>query len=183
MAYDQVTDRLYLQDAVDGSWFMHQVDLTTGQDTGKSSAVCGFGFAMSDLTALEKFNTKEEPGMMAVSQTYLMSACDPMGNTFNQGWNLAQYLTEYTGGAKFVAVASMGTETNEDGVLCDLVYALDDAGWLWGFEYDGTGLHRIQLHSHRFEAELPHQSELPVLLHGARRRRKSVSVPLYRGDQ
>ncbi|MFR8332528.1 MAG: hypothetical protein ACLU9S_09330 [Oscillospiraceae bacterium] len=62
-----------------------------------------------------------------------------MGNTFNQGWNLAQYLTEYTGGAKFVAVASMGTETNEDGVLCDLVYALDDAGWLWGFEYDGTG--------------------------------------------
>ena len=139
VAYDQVTDRLYLQDAVDGSWFMHQVDLTTGQDTGKSSAVCGFGFAMSDLTALEKFNTKEEPGMMAVSQTYLMSACDPMGNTFNQGWNLAQYLTEYTGGAKFVAVASMGTETNEDGVLCDLVYALDDAGWLWGFEYDGTG--------------------------------------------
>ncbi len=139
VAYDKVTDRLYLQDSVDGSWFMHQVDLTTGQDTAKSSAACGFGFAMSDLTALEKFNTKEEPGMMAVAQTYLMSACDPMGNTFNQGWNLAQYLTEYTGGTKFVAVASMGTDTNEDGVLCDLIYALDDAGWLWSFQYDGTG--------------------------------------------
>ena len=138
VAYDKVTDRLYLQDSVDGSWFMHQVDLTTGQDTAKSSAACGFGFAMSDLVALENFNTKEEPGMMAVSQTYLMSACDPLGNTFNQGWDLTQYLTEYTGGAKFVAVASMGTETNEEGVLCDLIYALDDAGYLWSFQYDGS---------------------------------------------
>ena len=92
---------------------MHQVDLTTGQEDGRSATACSFGFAMSDLAALEQFNTREKPGMMGVAQAYLIGPCAPLDNTFNTGWNLADYLTEYTGGTKFVALASGGTETNE----------------------------------------------------------------------
>ena len=46
---------------------MHQVDLTTGQEDGRSATACSFGFAMSDLAALEQFNTWEKPGMMGVA--------------------------------------------------------------------------------------------------------------------
>ncbi len=145
IAYDGVMDRLYLQDSTENAWFMHQVDLTTGQEDGRSATACSFGFAMSDLAALEQFNTREKPGMMGVAQAYLIGPCAPLDNTFNTGWNLADYLTEYTGGTKFVALASGGTETNEKGVVCDLMIALDDAGWLWTFQYDGTSSIGINL--------------------------------------
>ena len=145
IAYDGVMDRLYLQDFTENAWFMHQVDLTTGQEDGRSATACSFGFAMSDLAALEQFNTREKPGMMGVAQAYLIGPCAPLDNTFNTGWNLADYLTEYTGGTKFVALASGGTETNEKGVVCDLMIALDDAGWLWTFQYDGTSSIGINL--------------------------------------
>ena len=145
IAYDGVMDRLYLQDSTENAWFMHQVDLATGQEDGRSAAACSFGFAMSDLAALEQFNTREKPGMMGVAQAYLIGPCAPLDNTFNTGWDLADYLTEYTGGTKFVALASGGTETNEKGVVCDLMIALDDAGWLWTFQYDGTSSIGINL--------------------------------------
>ena len=145
IAYDGVMDRLYLQDSTENAWFMHQVDLTTGQEDGRSATACSFGFAMSDLAALEQFNTREKPGMMGVAQAYLIGPCAPLDNTFNTGWDLADYLTEYTGGTKFVALASGGTETNEKGVVCDLMIALDDAGWLWTFQYDGTSSIGINL--------------------------------------
>ena len=83
--------------------------------------------------------------MMGVAQAYLIGPCAPLDNTFNTGWDLADYLTEYTGGTKFVALASGGTETNEKGVVCDLMIALDDAGWLWTFQYDGTSSIGINL--------------------------------------
>ncbi|MGM9639994.1 MAG: S8 family serine peptidase [Faecousia sp.] len=136
--YDPVTDKLYLHDSNSGSWFMHQIDLATGKETARSEASCEFQFAMSDLVALELYNTEDEPGMMAVVQNYLMSPCDPMENTFSSGWNMTPYLSKYTGGTKFVAAAFMGTATNDIGDLCDLIYALDDAGYLWTFKYNGT---------------------------------------------
>ncbi len=135
IAYDAVSESLYLQD----DELMYQVDLATGKTVASSETSCAFGIAMSDMAALDLFNTKEQPGMMAVALSYLLGPCAPMDNTFNDGWPMEDYLYAYTGAEKFVALASLGTAKHpQTEVPCDQLCALDDAGYLWFILYDGT---------------------------------------------
>jgi len=115
---------------------MNKIDMTTGE-TLQTSPACAFGAAMFDLAAMEIFTTEETPAVMGTYGNYIMIPCDPMANTFNQGWNLTSYLAQYTGGSKFVAMTSVGLYMDDDTVN-ELVYALDDAGYIWALFYDGT---------------------------------------------
>ena len=133
--YDALSGYLYVQDGTDSA-IMHKVDTATGETVAYGPA-CAFGAAMFDLTAMEIFATAEAPAAMGIYNAYILSPSDPMLNTFSQGWNLASYLSQYTGGTKFVAITSMG-EYVEEGVTNELIFALDDAGYVWALFYDGT---------------------------------------------
>ncbi len=133
--YDTLGGYVYIQDG-SSSGIMNKVDPATGE-TVEYGPACAFGAPMFDLAAMEIFATAEAPAAMGVYNAYVMIPSDPMQNTYNQGWGLASYLQQYTGGTKFVAITSMG-EYVDEGVTNELVFALDDAGYIWALFYDGT---------------------------------------------
>jgi len=131
-AYDTLGGYVYVQDG-SSSGIMNKVDPATGE-TVEYGPACAFGAPMFDLAAMKMFASAEAPMTMGIYNAYVMIPSDPMLNTFNQGWNLASYLSQYTGGSKFVAITSMGAYSETE----ELVFALDNAGYIWALFYDGT---------------------------------------------
>ncbi len=131
--YDTVNDKMYVRD--NGYMQMHELDVTTGSVLQSSESSW---YSINDLAALKLFNTTEEPQVLGVEGTSVFKPCTPLSNRFGSSWRLD--MSEYTGGSKLVAVASAGQTTKEDGSDCDLLYAMDNAGYLWAIWYDGEGI-------------------------------------------
>lgn len=133
--YDTVNDKMYVRD--NDHIMMHEVDMTTGnviQSSGTS------WYSINDLAALEVFSTEETPLVMGVEGGNVCKPCDPMSNSFGSSWRLSSDMSAYTGASKLVAVASAGQAVNEEGVNCDLLYVMDNAGYLWVIWYDGESI-------------------------------------------
>ncbi|MGN0205488.1 MAG: S8 family serine peptidase [Coprococcus sp.] len=135
-AADVHTGQLYIQDSDD--WAMHKIDAATGESI-ETSGSCAFGFAMSDLASAGYYSSESHPLLAGIAECYFLQPTDPMENTFNQGWDLSEYLSEYTGGTRFVALAYYGYyQDDSDGTIYDEYLALDDAGYIWVLDNDGT---------------------------------------------
>ena len=67
--------------------------------------------------------------MVGVAGADVYKPCAPISNSFGSTWRLPT--RTYTGGSNLVAITSMGQAVNEEGVNCDLLYAMDNAGYLW----------------------------------------------------
>ena len=53
-----------------------------------------------------------------------------------------------------VAITSMGQAVNEEGVNCDLLYAMDNAGYLWAIWYDGEEISYNYMNTELSQMEL-----------------------------
>lgn len=121
----------YVMDSND-SFTTHEVDLETGAEvaTGASCKIPYWDMSTSIFAA-------EDGGDLVhgIYGSYFFTAQDPMAATA-YGYNLATYLTRYTGASNFVAIGSAGYYYDEED-QCDaeLIWALDDAGCVWLLEY------------------------------------------------
>ena len=122
--YDAGNDKMYIRD---NDWVkMHEVDTATGNIVRSSGSSW---YSVDDLTALQLFSTVETPQVVGVAGADVYKPCAPISNSFGSTWRLPT--RTYTGGSNLVAITSMGQAVNEEGVNCDLLYAMDNAGYLW----------------------------------------------------
>ncbi|MBR4462370.1 MAG: S8 family serine peptidase [Erysipelotrichaceae bacterium] len=137
MAYDWMSDDGQYFYQQDWEGFMYQVDVDTLEAVAKSKSTTAFGAPMEDIDFPFLYNASNGGHLVfGVSEGYLLLSADIMENTFNRGYSLASYLANYTGASQFVAIAWGGADMSEG---CDYLYALDNAGYLWEFDYYTSG--------------------------------------------
>lgn len=134
-AYDTVGGKMYVRDNV--YLQMHEVDMTTGNVIASSDSSW---YSLNDIASLKVFGTADAPLMVGVEGGNVYKPCDPIGNRFSSSWRISSDMNEYTGASKLVAVASVGQAVNENGDDCELLYAMDNAGYLWAIWYDGESI-------------------------------------------
>ncbi|MBE6944536.1 MAG: hypothetical protein E7459_00420, partial [Ruminococcaceae bacterium] len=121
-----------------GAAAMMKIDPATGKVVEKSGA-CLFGTNVLDLARMETVGTDTEPKFMGVvtnNQYYswLVGPSTLKENSFNMGWRIL--IHEYTNATNFIAITSMGESTTKDGKPCELLYAMDDLGYVWALKLD-----------------------------------------------
>ncbi len=129
VAQDMLYGDVYQQNT---AGYMYRIDPVTGETLDTSAAAVAYGAPMQDLAIASVSGTA-----FGVYGSYLLYSDDPMANTFNMGWSMGIYMLFYSGGSKFVAATWGGLDITDEGQYVDVIYALDDAGTLWVFEYDG----------------------------------------------
>ncbi len=80
--------------------------------------------------------------MAAMSSDSFYYPLNPMEEGFDGfggGFSFLSRLSESTGGTKLVAMAANGTTLNQYGTVCDVIYILDDAGYMWILEAPKRG--------------------------------------------
>lgn len=130
------SDTVYIMDATDAT-VMHEVDPLTGETlvTGASAAIPYWDMATS------KIFTDENDGdlIYGIYAGYLFVQQDPMAPTA-YGYNLGGSLKKFTGATWLIGVESAGLYYDEeDGCFAELIWAMDDAGYVWIFEYTENG--------------------------------------------
>ncbi len=140
--YDKAGDKLYVLDAagVAKDMRMHQVDRATGEILG-TVAPCAWSDPLVSVAALEQ-STPEAPHVAAMSSDSFYYPLNPMEEGFDGfggGFSFLSRLSESTGGTKLVAMAANGTTLNQYGTVCDVIYILDDAGYMWILEAPKRG--------------------------------------------
>ena len=145
--YDAENDKMYIRD---NDWVkMHEVDAATGNIVKSSGSSW---YSVDDLTALQLFGTVETPQVVGVAGADVYKPCAPISNSFGSTWRLPT--RTYTGGSNLVAITSMGQAVNEEGVNCDLLYAMDNAGYLWAIWYDGEEISYNYMNTELSQMEL-----------------------------
>ena len=128
LAYDAYYEKLYAQSAYDT--FMYSIDPVTGKMERVSAAACELGGAVDDLAVSTCYGSDAGSALYGIYGGWVLIDNDPTLNSFVSGLNLSSYLAQYTGASKLVAIADYGY-TIKNNTYCDVVLALDDAGYLW----------------------------------------------------
>ena len=100
---------------------------------GTTETVGSAPVPLADM-AMSEFSTEMQDLLDCVYYYYYLPAKDP-ANIDTSAFGFSSYLSTYTGGSEFVGIATDGTTeyTTSDGetVNAEVVYLLDDAGYLW----------------------------------------------------
>ena len=122
---------------MDDSGYLYQVNLATGETIGSSESVVAYGAPMHDMeyAAIGSLSTERDI-LVGVYGSYFLYSDPAMGNSFNSGWNLADYLAKYANAKNFTAVAWAGYTTNKAENLVDVFYCMTDSGTIWIMEPD-----------------------------------------------
>ncbi|MDD6200960.1 MAG: S8 family serine peptidase, partial [Firmicutes bacterium] len=107
------------------------MDLTTGETTTIGAAP----IPLADM-AISEFSTDEQDLLEAVYYYYFLPAKDPT-NITTSAFGFSDYLSQYTGGSEFVGVTTDGW-TVYNGNDAEVVYLLDDAGYIWSLKVYAT---------------------------------------------
>ncbi len=130
--YDWLGDALYMQD---GQGYINKMDPDTLEILETSESTSAFGAPMEDIAMAYLYNvTNGTNKAYAVAEGFLLYADDIMSNTFNYGYNLKNYLSNYTGASQFISIAWAGVSDTSDVFL-----AMDDMGFIWLFRADING--------------------------------------------
>ena len=142
----------YVMDSTD-ALKMREVDLMTGETVaeGNSSPIPYWDMATSI------FGTENGGDMIhGIYAYYVFAAQDPMAPTAS-GYDLSAAISKYTGATYLTAMTSAGDYYDSDDE-CDaeLIWALDDAGYIWLFEYTAKGsLYLFNFYATDLELEFP----------------------------
>lgn len=109
--------------AMDEGGTIHQIDEATG--TIVQSVATGSGVVVSDMEHSDLFD-----GYFSVYGAWLMVPTPYAENAPGSGFNFASYLQQYTGATALVSITSLGETTNQ-GVTCEMLLCLDNAGYIW----------------------------------------------------
>lgn len=105
------------------------MNLADGSTTNVGAAPVPF----ADM-AMSEFSTETQDLLDSVYYYYYLPSKDP-ANMDTSAFGFSSYLSTYTGGEEFVGVATDGmteyTTSSGDTVDAEVVYLLDDAGYLW----------------------------------------------------
>lgn len=100
---------------------------------GTTATVGAAPVPLADM-AMSEFSTEEQDLLECVYYYYFLPAKDP-ANIDTSAFGFSSYLSTYTGGEEFVGVATDGmtefTTSSGETVNAEVVYLLDDAGYLW----------------------------------------------------
>lgn len=142
----------YVMDSTD-ALKMREVDLMSGETVaeGNSSPIPYWDMATSI------FGTENGGDMIHGIYAYYVFACqDPMAPTA-AGYDLSAAISKYTGAKYLTAMTSAGYYYDSDDE-CDaeLIWAMDDAGYIWLFEYTAKGsLYLFNFYATDLELEFP----------------------------
>lgn len=130
-AYDNKNNAIYLYDANDGNWSIHQVNVDNGEIENTATALT---VPMTDMTYSEYFSTEEAPKIAGIYGTLMFTPKDPM-NMDDVGFVFDKLLKQ-TSASKMIAIASAGHKLFHDDekqkdVDTELYYLLDNAGYMW----------------------------------------------------
>lgn len=132
--YGEDAGKLY---QMDPSGYLYTVNPTTGETLTKSDAATKFGAPIDDLEYSYISNLVYGKDLLVgVYGAYLLYSDPANANTFDSGWNMAGYLSNYLGASSFTAVAWVGYTRNSVGVLVDVFYCLTDTGDIWVMQPD-----------------------------------------------
>ena len=133
---------VYVMDAVENTWGTHKVNPLTGETITKGANAA---IPYWDMTASKVFIGENDSDLLAgIYAGYLFVGQDPMAPAA-RGYNLASALTQYTGATWLTAIESAGYYYDEEEAAAgasghaELYYALDNAGYIWLFEYTMEG--------------------------------------------
>ena len=107
------------------------MDLTTGE----TATVGAAPVPLADM-AISEFSTEEQDLLDAVYYYYFLPAKDPT-NITTSAFGFSDYLSQYTGGSEFVGVTTDGW-TNYNGNDAEVVYLVDNAGYIWQLKVYAT---------------------------------------------
>lgn len=124
--------------------YLYTIDVNTGTTVTRSDAPVEFGAPLNDLEMAYAFNeTYGTDYMFGVYGTYLLYGT-VSANDFTNGWNMASYLSTYSGASEFTSIAWAGTTKNTAGNTVDVFLMTTDTGDIWYMSPDlitgGSGL-------------------------------------------
>lgn len=129
--YDFVNGYMYQMNT---SGMLYKVDPDTGETLDISESDAAFGAPMDDMEYAAysslRFNTDI---LVGVYGYYFLYSAPAMGNTFDYGWNLSNYLATYANASYFTAVAWAGYNSSTGR---DVFYCMTDSGTIWVMQPD-----------------------------------------------
>ena len=100
---------------------------------GTTETVGSAPVPLADM-AMSEFSTETQDLLDCVYYYYYLPAKDP-ANIDTSAFGFSSYLSTYTGGSEFVGIATDGvteyTTSSGETVNAEVVYLMDDAGYLW----------------------------------------------------
>ena len=122
------TEYAYILDASTNAIAL--VNTATGVTLGMGPALDG---AMYDMSMSYLTDANQSDFLNMVSGSWILFAQDPTAPDY-MGLNMAGYMSGYSGGTALVGVQTIGVSQDARG-LFELIYALDDAGYIWSLRY------------------------------------------------